>query len=357
MLAALVVATLASPPAEPSPAPSDDPEPPRSLRDEVSLVWVAPPECPDGLAFIAAVEALSGRRLEVRPDADQQLDANIRTTATGYALHLELTSPGDHTTRDLEAPDCAAVTDAASLVVMTRWLSDGETDETDETEVPLPEPAPEPTPPPATPPSGAQDPSPTADPRPSTDPPPPRGDRPEPRRRPVGARLAFAALGGGAFGFTPRATGAVAGVIALLLPRARVELQVQHAFATSTDDVGGGRVRAALTRIGSLGCFAPTVGKWDFPACTGLDLGVAVGRGEGELSASDVRRQTWIGLPVTAGLGWALRPRVALRASGGLSIGLRRPGFHLATPQGERGVFRVPAVVGSLLAGIEVRLP
>ena len=324
-------------------SPEPDAAPPSA--HEISVAWEAPTECPDGPALVAAIERLSGRALTIRPDAGQHIDGRIRATATGYALHLELTSPREHAARDLEAPDCVAVVDAASLVVVTRWLST-DTPEASSSSVP---------PPPA---AASREPSAT-----STMDQPPVPAPPRPELRPVGhpatvvdtspsraprpatpitpPRLAFAALGGGAFGFTPRPTGSIAASLGLVFDHGRAEVQVQHAFATASDDVSPGRVRAATTRIAALGCYTPTAARLDFPLCTGLELGVAVGRGEGELAASSVGRQTWVGLPVQAGLGWAPVPRFAVRATGGISIGLRRPGFHLAAPEGPRAPNRL----------------
>lgn len=341
-------------------------EEPRAPPIAIELRWAAPEACPDRAAFLAALNAIAGRRLVAANEAALVVDGRIEAAGRGYALALRLQGPAGEELRTLEAPECEALASAGSLVVVTRLLGDLPEDRARSSEEsPEEEPAGEEVP---VPPASAEDrgaaPPAADEPRPSlaidelaTPPEPDPTADPPPAVRPR-LRATLVALAGVAVGLGPRPAGLVRGGVGLRRGSVRVEAFAMHVLATTT---GGGDVpgvRASLTGAGALGCWAPTWGRLELPLCGGLELGALVGGGVGPLVASrgDVR-QLWVGLPLEAGVAWAPIPRLALRALIGGDIGLLRPGFHVDVGD-ERAAIARPWPVGlHALGGLELRLP
>ncbi len=357
MLALLLAAGLGEPPALEADPPAEA-HTAVVATQELELHWSAPPQCPPRSSFVDALRKLSGQDLTIVAEAGLKVDVSVEAKASGYELRLQLTSPQRAQTRRFEAPNCAALIEAGSLVVLTELLVPEQPATLPAVPAPPPEqPSNSPTPIVPLVPAQTREQPPAPAPLARTEPPP---VRPTPRSRiRVPLRLGVSVLAGGAFGSTPRPTGSIGGGVALLLPHARAEISAQHAFATTTatDGVVIGRVSAALTRVGVVGCWAPRVGPLDFPLCSGVELGVATGRGAGTVQSSRTSRQLWAAVPVTVGIAWAPTPRFAVRALAGPTIALRRPGFHLRAESGAIGRFRTSMVSALVLAGIEVRFP
>jgi hypothetical protein len=329
-----------------APAPQQPPPTPVDLR------WSAPAECPDAEAFLHATEDLVGRTLAIDEHAELRVDGRVTADQGVYVLKLRFGDDEDPA-RTLEAAQCDLLVDAGSLVVATRLL-----DALDGPSAPrVPEPTVEPSgdaePPSLTPPSVPVTTAPT---RP---PPHPRShqaprDAP-PTHRPL--RVAMAVLGGASFGTQPSVAGTLQGDLALLMSSARVVIGARHGFATTAragEDFG---VQVSATSAHALGCWDPVLGRIDVPVCAGIEIGALVGRGDGRAQTSTTSRQLFAAIPLQAGIGWAVRPRLALRADLRATVAVDRPGFHVDTPGGTLELFRMGAggVAGSV--GIEIRLP
>jgi hypothetical protein len=332
--------------AAPAPAPAQLPPTPVDLR------WSAPAECPDAEAFLHATEELVGRTLAIDEHAELRVDGRVTAGEGVYVLQLRF-GDGEDPARTLEAAQCDLLVDAGSLVVATRLLDALEGPSAPRVPEPAtdPEPSADTEPPPLTTPSV-----------PSTaEPPPPRSgpqhaprDTPPTHRPP---RAAIAVLGGASFGAQPSVAGTLQGDLALLMPSARVVIGARHGFATAARAGEEFGVRVSATSAHALGCWDPVVGRIDVPVCAGIEIGALVGRGDGRAQTSTMSRQLFATIPLQAGIGWAVRPRLALRADLRATVAVDRPGFHVDTPPGTLELFRMGAgsVAGSV--GIELRLP
>lgn len=323
------------------------PAPTRPAPTPVDLRWNAPAECPDAEAFLHATEELVGHTLAIDEHAKLRVDGRVTAGEGVYVLQLRV-GDGEEPARTLEAAQCDLLVDAGSLVVATRLL--------DALEGPAAPRVPEPT----------TDPEPSADPEPTTphtpttasmpiatEPPPPPPPPPADRS----LRVAMAVLGGASFGVQPSVAGTLQGDLALLMPSARVVIGARHGFATAARAGEEFGVRVSATSAHALGCWDPVVGRIDVPVCTGIEIGALVGRGDGRAQTSTTSRQRFAAIPLQAGIGWAVRPRLALRADLRAAVAVDRPGFHVDTPGGTLELFRMGAGSVAASVGIELRLP
>lgn len=382
------------------------------------LRWQAPESCPtQEVVQTRLAEALA----EVPPDSAQEPvvgEAEVVQTDAGFRLRLvvrrgaggQTDGPGETgdpagAAREIVAPTCAQVADAAVLIVALAAdptvverggltvapvappdATDPDTADPDSPEVPgTPEPLDVETPTdpatdPATDAAGTvPDPAP-ADPEvPPDEPPPEVPAEPSPRlpaertaaddvtardedppretpRRPL--QLGLRVLAGAGFGVLPGPAADLGLSASLEVGRFRAELGAAYwtpsdASAAANSDVGG---RFQLWAIEPRGCFVPSVApSLTLPVCGGLQVGAVHGRGEGDvvpLSAASA----WVSAAVGAGLRWrprALRDRLGLWLRGEVLPALTRPRFGT---QASGLIHRVDAVGGRIGAGIEVRL-
>lgn len=340
----LLLALAAPAPAAPQPAPTP-----------VDLRWSAPAECPDAAAFLHATEELVGRTLAIDEHAELRVDGRVTVSEGVYALQLRF-GHDENPARTLEAAQCDLLVDAGSLVVATRLLEalDGPAPPRVPEPITAREPTADPGPPIPRAPTPASLPV-TTEPRPPAAEPRTAPDDTPPADRSL--RVAIAVLGGASFGVQPSVAGTLQGDVALLLPSARVTIGARHGFATTaraSEDFG---VRVSATSAHGLGCWDPALGRIDVPVCAGIEIGALVGRGDGRAQTSTTSRQLFAAIPLQAGIGWAVRPRLALRADLRAGIAIDRPGFHVEIPGDTLELFRMGAgsIAGSV--GIELRLP
>jgi len=323
----------------PEPPPADD------------IQWVAPADCPDRDALLAGIARRRGRPLE-----PGQARVVARTSSSGprrYRLALELDVAGRHDTRVLVAKTCAALVDAAALVITL--AVDGSAREppappAEPLDQPPPEPEPAPGPEPVVPPVVLPEPAPATDPvpppaEPLAPPPPPR-----PRRRPGG----FLRLHGlGEVGALPGPTGGVGLAGGLLGRWLRVELHASY-LAPRTGRRFDTDVRVSLVTAGALGCARLGRGVLEVPVCLGLEAGAVPGAADGPGG-----RNSTVGrwLAGTGGVGAAVRvhPRVAVWAFLQGIAAIQRGTFVLGEA-GDDFVLHDPGVgSGRLALGVEVR--
>jgi hypothetical protein len=141
-LAAQAAAPPAPPPPEPAPAPAPVAPAPQAPVELVELTWDAPPGCPTA----DAVRASIARGIPSAAGGVARVRAGVVVTpvdAEHWRAAVELRGADWEATRTLKGPTCAAVADAASLVIVLALAT-----ELKEREVVIEAPAPLPPPPP-----------------------------------------------------------------------------------------------------------------------------------------------------------------------------------------------------------------
>ena len=337
--------------------PLQVPEPPLPADD---VQWTAPPDCPDREVLLAGVARRRGRAL-----APGQVRVVARTTAPGprsYRLDLQLDLGGRHEERVLTARTCAALVDAAALVIALAIDADPTASEQTTPEPTTPKlTTPKLTTPELTTPEPAS-PDPPVEPvapPPSVAPPvvldelapaPPAAPVAPPRRGPGG----FLRLQGLAeYGALPGPTGGVDLAGGLLWRRIRLELQASY-LAPRTVTTPQGRVRASLVAGAVLGCARLGRGALELPLCAGLELGAMPGVADGpDLHATSAGR--WFAALLGVGAIWRVHPRIGLSAALQGLAAIHRPTFVLRDPGPEVVLFDPGVVSGRLVLGIELR--
>lgn len=328
-------------------APEPLPDPPAGDPE-----WDVPPGCPDRDALFAGVARRRGQAL-----APGQVSVAARIVARGarrYHLELRVRIGERSESRSLSAATCAALVDAAALLVAVA------VDESDraasaepppaarepppELEVPVPEPPVE-VPAPSPPVEAPELPPPAPLPQPTPAPPPPA------RSARLGGFLRV--QGGGELGALPGPTGAVGLGGGLLWRRFRLELQATYLPPRALTRPQA-RVRASLAAATLLGCARLGRGALEAPICGGLEVGGMHGAARGE-GVDAARIGPWIALAASAGVAWRAHPRIALWAALQALAALRRPSFQLRDPEVEVLLHEPAAVSGRLLVGVEAR--
>jgi hypothetical protein len=308
-------------------------EPAASVR----LTWHAPPACPKRTHLEQRIAQHLGRDLDQSVEKPALEISGIVSAPPEHAdpwlLELVITRGDTTGSRKLEADTCAELVDAAA------FISAVAIDPTVATSEPEPEPRPEPKP------------QPEPEPQPQPKPEPTRAEQPTAPQA-SGPRGALALSGGVGFGALPRIFPAVDLRGALLVKRARIELGLQHGFATQTpiiDDVGG-RFWVLVATVG--GCFVPRVKRVEFPVCGGGRIGALRGVGIGDRVSPQAQSSVWGGADLQAGLNWVPRGFIALFVRGQLGVSPANFAFRV---DGAGEVFRPTAGYGTALAGVEGR--
>lgn len=338
------------------------PEPPLPADD---LQWTAPAGCPGREALRAGIEGRRGRAL-----VPGQAHVLARTIALGprrYRLDLELTLGERRETRVLTASTCAALVDAAALLIALAIDAEPEAgrDRTDaapahqagdpahvepgQDAAPV---APRPAPPRPEPATAPPDPSPPGPPPPIlADEPPATPPASLPRRRGPGGFLRVQGLA--EVGALPGPTGGLALAGGLLWPRFRLELQATW-LAARTATPAQADVRASLFAGALLGCARPGRGALEFPLCGGLELGGMPGVVDGPgLRTTALGR--WLAGVLGVGVAWRVHPRIGLWAALQGFAAMQRPTFVLRDPGPELVLFDPGVVSARLALGVELR--
>jgi hypothetical protein len=320
------------------------PEPPLPADD---LQWIAPPDCPDRQTLLAGITRRLGRALE--PGQVRVLARTIAVGPRNYRLDLELTLGDRHEARSLTARTCAALVDAAALLIALAIDAEPEPEPTS--------PAPRPPLPEPPPPIITSEPAPSLPiepaPRP-IDEPPIVADEPAPitpRRRGPGGFLRLHGLG--EVGALPGPTGGLGLVGGLLWPRFRLELHTTY-LAPHTVTASQIDVRASLFAGALLGCARPGRGAFEFPLCGGLEVGgvPALAEGPGVRTTALGR---WLAVVLGVGVAWRVHPRIGLWAALQGLAAVQRPSFVLRDPGPERVLFDPGVLSARLALGVELR--
>ncbi|MCY0992641.1 hypothetical protein OV203_36215 [Nannocystis sp. ILAH1] len=357
MLAVLMAATIVAA-AEPPPG--------------LALDWTAPPGCPDQAEVYARVVRRTGQ--EAADRASLTARGTVREAAPGrWSLTLELAGATGGGRRELSAPRCEELVEAAALVVAIA-VDPRAALATGEVVVPAP---------PSEVAQGAganghvaEDMSqragsngqvwkdmsegPKAQPR-ATDEmeapvaeEPARAEEPAPAGKPPGVRVGLRAAAGVSFArLLPRPSAAVGLALSVSGKRWRAELGGLYAPpVTGGDDVIGGLFQAGAVEL--RGCPVLRRGAVEVPLCVGLQIGAMQGRGRGSgLATTTTARSPWLAATVGAAVGWRPRGRVGLWLGADAIVALLRPSFVTA---GGVKVHEAARFGGQVLAGVEVRL-
>lgn len=347
MLSTLLAASLAT----------QVPEPPRGSAVE----WQAPPACPDRRALADAITARLGR--EPTPDELSLVGRVERDGAGQYHLELRLTVDGHTQTRRLTTRRCAALVDAAALLVALAL----DPDAGDPERIPGPELAPEfppdvapdlaPTatepaePPEPVDPARLVEPLPGLDSGPAAPIPPPDPVAPPPRRR-LGGLVRLS--GGLELGALPGATAGVELAVGVLWPRARLEFHAVY-LTPQTATRSPHAVSVSLLAAGARGCARLGRGRFEFPLCGGLELGGL--RGEGRGPGARAATGLWAAALASAGAAWRFHRRFSLGLTAQGLARLAAPSFDLRADPGPPETLFASAPVGlRVLLGLELRL-
>lgn len=358
MLAVLMAATIAGPA-----------EPPSGL----ALSWSAPAGCPTEAEVRARVVQMTGE--QAARSATLSARATVREASPGrWALTLELTGATGSGRRELTAPRCEELLEAAALVVAIavdpRAALAGPTSAPDPGVVPAP-------PQDMSQGSGSEgqvvkdmsegpkDMSQDAGPPPPADEP---GLVDEPVEAPPAAaadpgstatrgrlRVGLRAAAGVSFArILPRTSAAVNLAVSLGGRHWRAELAGTYAppVAGGTAAIGG------LFQAGAVelrGCPVLRRKTIEVPLCVGLQIGAMEGRGRGSgLTTTTTARSLWLAGTLGAALAWRPRGgRVAPWLQADMIVALVRPSFVTA---GQVQVHQASRFGGQVLAGIEVSL-
>lgn len=331
------------------------PEPPAPVDD---VVWVAPPGCPGRAELIAGIER---RRGEPLAPGQVHVDATV-TAGPGkqFTAAISLTTGAREDRRTLTADRCAALVDAAALLIAVaideQGAAPGAPVRAPGDVAPPPGDAPadaptqaasEPAPSIAGPDEAATRVDSPADAPPIVAASPPA--MPPPRR--LGGFVR--AQGGLALGTVPGPAGAASLAIGLLWRRARLELQPLF-VAPRTDTREGHDLRAWLVAAAVSGCYRVGPRALEVPLCGGLEGGVL----RGFASGADGQRGAsggWLAVLVGTGVVWRVHPRVGLWLGVQGTGAIRRPKFLLSGSAGELELFRPLPVTLRVLAGVELR--
>lgn len=306
----------------------------------VDLTWEAPVGCPEGLSLERRLDELLRGSTATEPSL--RVEARVEPQIDGFrlraVLHDDARGLGER--RELQAPDCASLAHALTLIVAVHV--DALKAEINAVELQRP---------------AFVAPAPlaitTASPPPSTSVPPRPRPAPSPRPSPAASSTLGGSLrieGGAELGLLPGVAGGL-GLMGGLTGRAwRVELgaggwptrTVSTATLGARLDVVAGRARA---------CWAPAVGRWLVPVCGGGEVGGLRGAGTEGVTQPRVEWAPWAAVTASVGAAWSplpwLGPYAAVEAQGALS----RPQLRV----GEQLVARVEGVGLRAWLGLEVK--
>jgi hypothetical protein len=328
--------------------------------------WDTPAACVEARDLPARVAGLTGRASA--PAARLVLGAERRGEGWRISLELEPLGPqaAEGLRRTLVGRDCATLTEAVALVVAVQLdpvaaagvILPGPPDRAPSEPV-APGPAPTEPSPRVRPPDHALQP-PGSAPMPSASPPPSgvpsrapdSRQRSSSRSRPR-AVLGFAAAG--ELGVLPRGAAAFELAAGVAWPRARLELGGSASVgpdATSEQLAAvGGRFRLFTSLLRA--CGVPSRGRFELPACGGLELGDLRATGTG-LRRPAIVDALWVAAVASARPQWVIGPRLALGGQLELVVPMRRHRF--ATREAGR-VHEVAPVALRLGVHVELRLP
>lgn len=282
--------------------------------------WTAPPSCPTGAQVQTAVESHLGVPLAALPAAQWSVTATVTEATDGWSLALTIETQDGRHERPLRDPvDCAAVSDAAALLIALALDPDA-----------------------GDPPPDNPQPAVKADPRPSKEPttdadadaaiepaeptaPKDAGDS-APSNRP---RFAAGAAVGVDLGMLRGPSPTTQINFGALFTRARIEANASFGIAPRFEiPATRGAATLWMWTVGVQGGPVLRAGPVQFPLLGGIEVGQLVAWPR-ELLDPKRQRATWAAVVVMPGVMWAPRPWIALVARVGGMVSLARPSFSV----------------------------
>lgn len=325
------------------------PEPAGAGLAAEDLVWSAPEGCPDRATLVAGITRRRGR-----PLAPGQVQVRARISAVGahqHRLEIDLEAGARRESRTVTADTCAALVDAAALLVVL--VVDGPAS-------PSPEHSPEATDPatedaPQVEPEAVQPgPAPAAVPTPTQVAQEPSNRESAAPRSPVNRWRPGGLLrvqGGPEVGALPGPTGVMGLGVGLLWRHFRLEIQGTY-LARRTTEGALSEVRAFLGAASMLGCARLGQGSLEFSPCVGLEPGVMRGVA---VDTGAARSGRWLAVVVSAGAAWRVRRRLALWGALMGVAAVHRPSFQRGEPGQVDVLFEPPVASIRLVFGVELR--
>jgi len=326
------------------------PDPTEGVPEEIQLTWRAPASCPDAAvvreSIAARVAELDGPRRRVAAEA--VVEATLVEDEAGFELDLTINTAGAVVLRQVRSHDCALLAEATGIIVgisVDAGLGvDGIVAEMDRQAEAIGDET-----------SGGSEVRTESD---------PVGEAPEPveterfdtgraraERPPIDAALRVA--GGLDAGIIPIG-GGIDVSLAVTGRGWRAEGHGSHWFSRRRefDDEPGVGGDLALWSGGLRGCYVPTFGRLEVPACTGFELGEVQASGVGGTINFNARN-LWAGVVVAPGVVWLPRPWVGLFGGVDGFIALLRPGY---SGQNRPVLYRSFDVAVRAMVGIELRV-
>jgi hypothetical protein len=280
------------------------------------------------------------------------VDAHLRRSEDGqWLLDLEIDKGGESSLRQLVAPHCETVLDAAAFVVAIAIDPTLASTGTPPTEIEVPEPAAV-----STPAAGETRPDVAATattPGTTTTSSTQAATPPPPRRRALhGIVRAGGGLDGGAL---PRVGAMLEGAVGVGGKWFRIEATGVYRLQTNqpaiADPTVGGRF--SMWAFGGRGCGVPRWKQVEFPLCAGLEGGRLIAQGYG-LPVNRTVRTPWGAATVGPGLAWKPHKNIALVVQSALGVPFVRTRL---TIENLGTIHRTGAVFGRLWVGFEGRFP
>jgi hypothetical protein len=316
-------------------------------------VWASVAGCPKDREVRAEIERVLGGPPSPASRRYLRAEATVSRTGTGgFHLHLITDLGGTVGERDFDGPTCAAVANAAALIVALTFDPDALTRRA-EPAPPAPSQRPAPVPPAAPAPPVVSLPEPAILPAPLPDAGPlasPPSAAPVPRPRPV---LAMGVMGSASTGALPEVGEGLGGRVGLLAGRFRADVSVSYwPDRTATlprRPLAGGRIH--LVAADGSACWALLRAPLEISPCLGLEVGSMVATGFGVRSDGS-GAALWIAPSAEALAALPVGRRFAARLDLGVLVPAERPPFVI-TSAGT--VYRAGPVVGRAALGLEIR--
>jgi hypothetical protein len=271
----------------------------------IDIQWQAPAECPNAESVRRATERLLGKKLADLEGKTLRAEGEVqRSEAGNWRLHVVL-AVGAHVEEEtLVAKKCRALADAMALKVA---LAVDPMAVVDAVQAP---PEPSPNVPHAAPPERAR----------------PAMHAPARLRPQVGLRLVGDVGTGPLPGVTPGA-----GLYgSLQFPSFRVELGAQAFWGGvaryATPESVGADLQVFMGA--ARGCVTPGSGRWLFPICGGLELGMMRGQGFG-VDRAGSSSGLWGGVAIGPAMQFRTSQRLSLWVEADATLTLLRPEFHI----------------------------
>jgi hypothetical protein len=274
----------------------------------IDVQWEAPAECPDANSVKARAERLLGRRLTDLQNRDIRARGVVRRNEAGNWELQAMLAVGEQVENEtLVAKRCASLGDAMALKLALAIDPLAVVDAVQEP----PESQPKVTPPRA------------------RDQVPRHTDTGKVATRP---RLGLRLVGAVGLGPLPGVTPGAGLFLSLQLPVFRLELggQAHWSGVARYDSPAPPNVGADLNLFfgAARGCVTPGSGRWIFPICGGLELGLMRGVGFG-VPATKTTSGVWGGVAIGPAVQLRLFSHLSLWVEADASLTLLKPEFHV----------------------------